>query len=210
MSTDIQSQEADVTDSDHRDLRHGLGQLHGLIPDEVGHELYLLAHAAPADFAIVEVGSYTGKSTCFLAAGSRDGTGAHIYAVDPWDLPGNAYGKHGYTDPEKRELFEFQLRAHKLWSRVTPVQKFSNDAAVEWPAGKMIGLLFIDGDHEEEAIRTDLAAWQSHLGFPHTIAFDDYETKRNPGVKRVVESLAGDYDVDIRAERLAVLTPKVL
>jgi hypothetical protein len=144
-------------------------------------------------------------STCHLAAGARDGNGAHVWAVDPWDLPGNVYGKHGYSAPIVREEFERQLRAMRLWSRVTPVQAFSKIAAADW-TGPEIGLLYIDADHSEQAIRADVFAWSPHLAVGHTLAFDDLDTPRNPGVRVVVEELvAKGYTLDVQAERLAVL-----
>jgi hypothetical protein len=183
-----------------------LADLKGLITTEVGEALAALAYKVPADQAIVEVGSYKGMSTAHLAAGAKEGNGAHVYAVDPWDLPGNVYGKHGYSAPIVREEFERQLRAVRLWSRVTPVQAFSKDAAADW-TGPDIGLLYIDADHAEQAVRADVFAWTPHLAVGHTIALDDLDTPRNPGVRVVVDEMAGKgYTLTVRAERLAILT----
>jgi predicted O-methyltransferase YrrM len=174
----------------------------GLLNPGIGDALHDLATEVPANQAIVEIGSYKGKSTAYLAAGSKAGQGVPVYAVDPWDLPGNIAGKHGFTDPEVREAFEKQLRALRLWSRVTPIRAFSTDAAHAWD-GPLVGLLFIDGDHDEESVRADLEAWVPHLAPSHVVAFDDYATRRNPGVRAVVDTLVG-YRVKIVAEHLAV------
>jgi MMP 1-O-methyltransferase len=187
-----------VTDFDKLDA------LEGLMNPGVGPALYQLAQQVPSDQAIVEVGSFKGKSTCYLACGSRDGHGAPVVAVDPWDLAGNVYGKHGFTRPVVRETFEAQLKKMRVRGRVLAKQAFSVDAAAVYD-GPKIGLLFIDGDHTEAAVRADVEAWSPHLAAGHTIAFDDYDTKPNPGVKRVVWSLAG-YHVDIVANHLAVCT----
>lgn len=176
-----------------------LDSLVGLMNPGIGDALSDLAADVPSDLAIVEIGSFKGKSTAYLAAGSK---GAKVYAVDPWDLPGNPYGKHGFCAPIVREVFEEQLRSVRLWSRVTPIRAFSADAAADWK-GPKVGLLFIDGDHTETAVRADVAAWTPHLADPHVIAFDDYDTPRNPGVRNVVDSLDG-YTVRIVAEHLAV------
>lgn len=181
--------------------------LSGLIDDDQGEILRSLAAAVPVHRAIVEVGSFRGKSTAFLADGSRLGHGAPVFAVDPWDLDGNPYGKHGFSAPEVRESFEQQLRACRLWSRVTPVRAFSVDAAVAYQ-GPQIGLLYIDGDHEEDAVRADVEAWSPHLAEDHTIVFDDLDTKRNPGVRVVVDELADRYTVEKVAVRFGVLTPR--
>ena len=149
--------------------------LTGLISAEQGDVLASLAAEVPEDQAIVEIGSFKGKSTAFLAYGARLGRGAHVWAVDPWDLPGNPYGKHGFSAPEVREAFEAQLRACRLWSRVTALRAFSTEAAADW-TGQPIGLLYIDGDHEEAAVRADVAAWTPHLAAEHVIVFDDLDT----------------------------------
>jgi hypothetical protein len=183
-----------------------LTDLRGLITTEVGEALRDLAAAVPADLAIVELGSFKGMSTAHLATGARDGHGAHVWAVDPWDLPGNVYGKHGYSAPIVRDEFERQLRAMRLWSRITPLRAFSVDAATDW-TGPAIGLLYIDADHAEAAVRADVHAWTPHLAAGHTLAFDDLDTPRNPGVRVVVEELEqAGYTLTVAAERLAVLT----
>lgn len=178
----------------------------GLMNPGIGDHLSHLAEQVPDDLAIVEVGSFRGKSTAYLAAGARRGGGAKVHAVDPWDLPGNPYGKHGFSAPEVREAFEAQLRACRLWSQVVPHRAFSVDAARLWD-GQKISLLFIDGDHSESAVRNDVRAWTPHLAADHVIAFDDYRTKRNPGVEAVVRSMCPPYRLEVVADHLAVLRP---
>lgn len=178
-----------------------LASLQGLITPEIGDVLRSLAAEVPADQAIVEVGSFKGMSTAHLATGSKEGNGAPVFAVDAWDLPGNVYGKHGYSAPIVREEFETQLRRLRLWTRVTVIQAFSTNAAAAW-AGPPIGLLFIDGDHAEAAVRADVEAWTPHLAPDHVLVFDDIDTPRNPGVRAVVDTL--DYSVEVVADHLAV------
>ena len=53
-----------------------LEALSGLIPHDEGLALADLAAAVPATEAIVELGSFKGKSTAYLAAGAKRGGGA--------------------------------------------------------------------------------------------------------------------------------------
>lgn len=182
-------------------------EMAGLIPAVVGEELARLAAEVPANLAIVEIGSFQGLSTTYLALGAKTGRGAHVWAVDPWDLPGTVYGKHGYNRPIIRERFEEQLRGARVWSQVTPLQAFSNDAAADY-TGPPIGLLFVDGDHAAESVRSDIAAWTPHLAEDHVIALDDWGTPKNPGVAEVAAEIEDRYDVSIEAERLAVCRPR--
>ncbi len=182
-------------------------ELTGLITSDAGDVLADLAAEVPGEFAIVELGSHKGQSTAFLASGSKRGNGATVFAVDPWDLPGNVYGKHGYNVPAVRDAFEAQLKSCRLWSRVTPVQAFSTEAAKDW-TGPKVGLLFVDADHEEASVRADVEAWIRHLADDHVIVLDDLDTPRNPGVRVVADELAArGYILSVEASRLAVLRP---
>lgn len=182
--------------------------LDGLLADGNAEALYGLAKATPAATAIVEVGAFRGASTVCLAKGAKAGKGAKVWSVDPWDLPGNPYGKHGYSAPETRERYDAQLRRFGVRSHVTTIQAFSNDAASEW-TGPRIGLLFVDGDHTYRGVRTDIEAWSEHLAADHVIAFDDYGTKKNPGVAQAVNELvsAGGYTLEVFGSSLAVVLP---
>lgn len=178
--------------------------LTGLVSPEVGRALAELAAEVPSDLAVVEVGSFKGKSTCYLAAGAKAGNGADVFAVDPWDLPGNVTGRFGFAEPSTRETFDRQIRSMRLGQRITPLQGFGVDVAGYW-SGPQVGLLFIDGDHEEISVRADFDAWSAHLAPGAVVVFDDYLSPRNPGVKAAVHGLG--FDVTVVAEWLAVVRP---
>ena len=69
-------------------LAEKLAALEGLISPAVGKELARLAFLTAPEKAIVEIGSYRGKSTCYLASGAvsqfvdRYDIPAHVFAVD--------------------------------------------------------------------------------------------------------------------------------
>lgn len=182
--------------------------LDGLLADGNAEALYELASSTESSSAIVEIGAFRGASTVCLARGAKAGHKAKVWSIDPWNLPGNPYGRHGYSAPETMERYEAQLRKFGVRSHVTTIQAFSNDAAVDW-AGPTIGLLFIDGDHTYRGVRTDIEAWSPHLGTVHVIAFDDYGTKKNPGVAQAVGELVatGNYTMEVHGSSLAVATP---
>lgn len=178
--------------------------LEGLVAPLVGRAL--AGHAAivdPGD-AIVEIGSYKGKSTCYLAAGAANGRGARVWAVDPWDLPGNVTGRFGFARSETRDAFSRQVASVELTDRITPIRAFSVDAAVFWP-GPPVGLLFIDGDHAGSSVQADFEAWRGHLREGATVIFDDYLSTRSNGVKPAVDELDLE-GLHVEAEWLAVGT----
>lgn len=184
--------------------RERLAALYGLVSADVGEALAHLASVVPADDAIVEVGSFQGKSTCYLAAGSKDGFGAKVFAVDPWDTAGNVTGRFGFAEPSTRERFDEQVRSMRFASRVTALQGFSTDIAKQWN-GPWVGLLFIDGDHAERSVRADFEAWKPNLRDGAIVVFDDYLSPKNPGVKKAVATLDLD-KVRVEADWLAVGT----
>lgn len=178
-----------------------LRDLAGLIPEDVGLALSELAAGVPARHAVVEIGSYKGKSTCYLASGAKRGLGAHVWAIDPWDLGSNVNGRFGFAERSTREAFDRQVESMGHAKAITPIQGFSVEVAAQWE-GPAVGLLYVDGDHCEDAVYGDYRSWQPYLAAGATVVFDDLDTPRNPGVRRAIERLGLDFE--IVATRLAV------
>lgn len=156
-----------------------------LSPDEATL-LYDLARTA-VDGAIVEIGTFHGKSTVACALGTRAGHDLRVYAVDPF-LPftGVCGGQFGPAD--KTQLLRNLLLAD-VAEQVWLLHTTSVQAARGWR--ERIALLWIDGDHSYEAVRADVDAWMPFVRPGGLIAFHD---ARNPalGPYRVVEQLLAD------------------
>jgi hypothetical protein len=179
-----------------------------LITDEIGEELYRLAREVHPDRAIVELGSFEGKSTSYLARGAEDqgyvlgNQPVQVYAVDLWDDPRNELGKHRYRDTIHIRRFTENIMRLELKVPVIAMQMVSWEAAQRYD-GPLVGLLYVDADHREESVRRDVNAWRRHLAPGAVLAFDDWGTKRNPGVRVVVDELG--YPYSVVAERLAIV-----
>lgn len=173
-------------------MEHGLTNLDGLISEEIGNVLYGYAREVGGGSTIVELGSYRGMSTCYLAAGARDGLGPAVYAVDTWseDVSEWRSAVKDYLPSPLYGDFENQLREQRLWSRVTPIQARTAEAADLYRGQKPVGLLYIDADHHYEAVMADFKAWHRHCADGARVVFDDYDTRTNPGVTRAVHELA--------------------
>lgn len=187
-----------------------LSTLETLSPLDSMHTLYHLAAAVPPNEAIVELGTYKGASACWLAAGAQAGLGAHVWTIDPHDLPGfrttTGRGKGGldFTQTAIREQAGKQIEKCGLTEHVTMVRGFSVEEAKEWQ-GPKVGLLFIDGDHRQHAARKDFRSWQPHLSWDAVICFDDYAPS-HPGVPAAVAGLVSRhilYEPNVRG-RLAI------
>lgn len=143
--------------------------------------LYELAAHGPGTGDIVEIGSFIGNSTIFLAAPGRD----RVHAIDPHDdasmtqVPGSA---------STSDEFLSNLEAYGVRDRVVYHRETSASAAGAWD-GTPVRLLFIDGLHTYEAVMADYRAWAPHLAAHHVVVFDDFLW---PAVERAVRELRND------------------
>ncbi len=118
---------------------------------------------------IVEIGSYRGKSTIFLAKGSKRGLGNTVHAIEPHaEYVGIFGGKFG---PEDKEAFLSNIQKHDVKDGVQLISQKSGDAALEWT--QPISLLWIDGDHSYEAVKRDVLLWERFLCPGGIIALHD-------------------------------------
>lgn len=193
-----------------------LATLDGLISAEVGELLHNRAAAIPASKAIVELGSYKGKSTAYLARGAITGNGAPVFAVDAWSEEVSAWRNRVLERLPSATFREFiaQLDHAGVRDHVSVIQSLTALAADIWEyhyaEEHAVGLLYIDGDHHFDAVLADFRAWRPHLAEDALIVFDDYDTDTNPGVLAAVSALAeaGEIiNVRKKAGRLAFANP---
>jgi predicted O-methyltransferase YrrM len=101
----------------------------------------------------VEVGSYLGASTCFLAEGAKGRAGT-VYCVDTWQ---NTAMSEGVRDTYQ----EFLDNTSRYRDLVVPLRGTSKDVGEKFL--EEIDLLFIDADHSYEAVTQDLLTWLPRL-----------------------------------------------
>jgi predicted O-methyltransferase YrrM len=189
-----------------------LAELDGLISAEVGEYLLKLASRVPSDQAIVELGSYRGKSTCYLATGSAESNRARVYAIDAWSEEVSAWRKSVLSELPSPLFDDFlsQIAKADVEEIVTPIRSLTALAA-EGYTGEPVALLYIDGDHHQEAALADFRAWRRHLTDDAVIIFDDYGVTKNIGVTEAVTILrkSGEFldPVQMAGGRLAVGKP---
>jgi hypothetical protein len=184
-----------------REFQH----VRGATPDEIGMALADFAAMVPADQEIVELGVFQARTALIMAWGAKQGQGAHVTAIDPWDLEGNVYDPP-FTDADSRSWASYRVQELGYSDRIELVQAFSHEIAADW-SGKPVGLLFVDGDHTREGARLDIEAWAPHLAPGATIAVDDYHHPDWPGVAEAVDELVAEgvlVPVTIYHDRLAV------
>lgn len=194
-----------------------LAELDGLIGRDVGELLYEYATAVESDRAIVELGSYRGKSTCYLATGAIAARGAvfpQVYAVDAWSEDVSDWRKSVMAELPSPVYGDFlaQITRAGVDHAVVATPSKTVPAAEEY-TGEPVALLYIDGDHHKEAATADFRAWRRHLTEDAVVIFDDYGVTKNIGVTEAVDALVASGELanfEVLADgRLAVGNPGV-
>ena len=168
-----------------------VGALPGMITLQSGATLYWLAYASTLDGDVIELGSWQGRSTSFLAAACRDSSNGRVHAIDHFlGNPGKqeffVVGREDLSD--LRENLDKNLRSLNLtdWvsvhegssSQVLPAVRAECDSA---------RMLFIDAQHTFEAVTEDLSLYEPLLCRGGILVFDDY-SPAYPGVVQAVKS----------------------
>jgi predicted O-methyltransferase YrrM len=161
------------------------------------------ALAATAGAPIVEVGSMWGRSTVVLAtAVSAVAPDSRVHAIDPHE--GEITVLEGGTTHlgPTLEAFKRNLASAGVEDAVEIVVARSADTPWSGP----IGLLFVDGLHDEQSVRADTGHFLPHLANGGLVALHDYGYDF-PGVRTVVDELAAGPELAMRdlASSLVVL-----
>lgn len=160
---------------------------------EVGEADLLMAacHRALGDLshdhAIVEIGSYCGRSTVVLGSVTKAmNPKVKVYAIDPHDGNIGALDK-GYCKVKPTlERFKSNIAQAELTDVVEIIQKKSFE--VNWD--KPISLLLIDGLHDYVNVARDFFHFESWIVDKGFVIFHDY-ADYYPGVKAFVNELLG-------------------
>ena len=151
-------------------------------------------------FSIVEIGSYLGASTAFMAYGAST-KGGVVHAIDTWhnDSMGAEGTRDTYAEFHKNtEPFAHFISVHRGHS----IEIAKKEAPIP------CDLLFIDGDHHVDAVIADLRDWLPSLRPGGMLAMHDID---HGDVKAAFDELIGgkvDGEIQI-VERLLMCRPTV-
>jgi predicted O-methyltransferase YrrM len=142
----------------------------GWLTRQEGALLYRLAGKTTGLGVIVEIGSWQGKSTIYIARALKaTGKKTRFYAVDPH------VGSEEHQEPGKKvwtfDMFEKNIKRADVAEFVTPTVLYSADFA-----GKLndaVELIFIDGAHDYASVEIDIKAWLPKVVEGGTLAFHD-------------------------------------
>ena len=158
-----------------------------------GYSLLTLAEEWPSAGDVVEIGSFKGKSTCFLAQGCAASGRGLVYAVDHFKgSPEHQKGGHEETAEivnEGSTYGEFlrNVTQSGLQDYVRPLVGSGTEVAQQF-SGE-VRLLFIDGDHSFDGTKADFDAWFPFVSETGLVCFHDYQNSHYlDGVTRFIET----------------------
>lgn len=153
------------------ELRAFAEQVRGFMPPDEGLALHEAAMAVPEGGApMLEIGSYCGKSTVYLAAAARE-RGTVLFALDHHrgseeNQPGWEWHEPDLVDPEVGLIdtlptFRHTIHAAGLERYVVALVGDSPTVGRYWATP--LSFLFIDGGHGEEPAHRDYETWTPHV-----------------------------------------------
>lgn len=148
----------------------------GWLSPREAEALFRCASACRGRGAIVEIGSWKGRSTIVLAAGSRAAAQSVVHAVDPH----LGLARHG-AGPTFSQ-FQANIAAAGVADLVQSHVQSSADAARGFQ--QPVELIYIDGAHDYAAVLDDFTRWFPKVLDGGVMAFHD--TVGYPGPRRVV------------------------
>jgi predicted O-methyltransferase YrrM len=152
----------------------------GFMPPAEGEALSSAAAAYAPVGPILEIGTYCGKSTIYLAAAAAQ-AGQIVVTVDHHrgseeNQPGWEYHDRSLVDPavgllDTLPAFRSTLAASGLERHVIAIVGRSAEVARLWR--QPLGLLFIDGGHTDAAATADYEGWAPRIGLGGALAIHD-------------------------------------
>ncbi|NUR31949.1 MAG: class I SAM-dependent methyltransferase [Catenulispora sp.] len=142
----------------------------GFMPADEGLALYEAAERAAKTGDLLEIGTYCGKSTIYLAAAAATADRV-VVTVDHHrgseeQQPGWEYHDPGLVDPQVGLMdtlptMRRTLHAAGVEDRVIAIVGRSPAVARLW--NTPVGLVFIDGGHTDEHAQADYEGWARHV-----------------------------------------------
>lgn len=144
----------------------------GFLAEAEGMALYELAAEASRSAPCLEIGSYCGKSSIFLAEGCRSAGRHPVFCLDHHRGSAEQQPGQPYFDPELFDLAEGvfttlqhlirNIRRAGLDDWAIPIIADSARLSPLWPDASL-SLVFIDGGHSEEDVGQDYHGWSGKL-----------------------------------------------
>lgn len=146
----------------------------------------LVKSILPDSIIMAEIGSYVGDSTEIFANNF-----SVVYSIDPW--------KNGYDDSDgasKSDMKAVEAQFDSLVKKYSNILKNKKSSLefVETVENEFFDFVYIDGNHQYEAVRQDIAAWLPKVKSGGFIGGHDWKNAPHPGVEKAVREMIGEPD----------------
>lgn len=128
--------------------------------------LYVAASRLPGNATVVEIGSAQGRATLVLAQALCDGNGGIVHTIDPMVYNKSIASTWVDNEPILRENI-----ARSGLRNIEVIKDISSRVGTRFD--RSIHLLFIDGDHSYEAVRSDFELFEPRVVSGGVIALHD-------------------------------------
>jgi predicted O-methyltransferase YrrM len=182
----------------------------GMVPLRRCVHLYLLAFGGVRG-DVIEIGSWQGRSTAFLAQACADSENGKVHAIDTFQ--GNPGHEDHYEVRGSRATLEMRFRENMRavgigdWVVTHPMASSAAIGEVR-TASEGARLLFVDGEHTYEAVQSDLRNYADLVLPGGVIVFDDYSPAFQGDVRAIREHIdahAGRYGRPFQQKNTLVL-----
>lgn len=147
-----------------------LNTIKGFMDDDEAIRLFELADEASKKGAVLEIGSYCGRSAAIIGTACQTNNGI-LYSIDHHIGSEEQQPGEEYFDPELFDertggvntlpFFRETLKKTSLEDTVIPIVSTSKVVGKMWQT--KLSMVFIDGGHSFEAAYTDFLTWSPHI-----------------------------------------------
>ena len=187
----------------------------GFMPIHEGKALTKWSQKFSLKGDILEIGTYCGKSTLYIAKGVIKNN-RYVYTVDhhlgseEHQLNEEYFDEDIYDFKEKRvnsfPLLIKNINDHKM-QNIVPIISDAYDLSSKWSA--KLGMLFIDGGHSLESAMSDYNSWESKILCNGALVIHDIYEKPEDGGQAPFEiykkALENNYKLYERVDTIVCL-----
>ncbi len=145
------------------------------LSDDEKIKIFGLASSLNSGSVIVEIGSYLGASSCYIASGAKS-SNSILHCIDTWQ-------NHEMSEGIRDTFEEFKKNTISLSKYIEIHKGFSAEIAKKFD--QEIDMIFFDGGHSYETINSDWNNWSPKLKKNAIVVFHD--TGWAEGVNKVIE-----------------------
>jgi len=152
-----------------------------------------VVESAGNEFHFVEVGSWKGRSSVFMAVEIiNSGKNIKFDCVDTWE---GSVEHLEYDEIKEKKLYDIFLNNIESVKHVINPVKMSSLEAVNLYGDKTLDFIFIDASHEYEDVKRDIIAWLPKLKIGGVLAGHDYGVF--DGVTRAANEIFQAHEIEI-------------